>query len=374
MKSKARTILAFALVLSLASLAIACQQAAPAPTPTSAPKAAAQPAAQPTAASQSVAVPTAAPKPAAPTAAPTKAPEAFVPNKPIEFVIFASPGGGSSIFAETLGNIMEQHKIIPVPITRVNKPGGSQAVGMAYLASKKGSDYHWGSCSPSYITAGLTGASETITHKDFTDIAMLALDENVIFVRYESPYKTIKDLVDAAKAKPKSVKAGGTNVGGLDSIFIHMLGKAAGVDFNYIAFQGGGDVNAAVLGGHVDFASANPAEVMPQVEGKTARILAVGSDKRLPGLPDVPTLKESGYDCVVQAMRGINAPPGMSEPARAYYEAAFKKVMDTAEFKKYAEENMLTPYYLNGADTRKFYDKFADMASKALVELGVVKK
>lgn len=374
MRNKARVVLALALVVSLATLAIACQQAAPAPTPTTAPKPAAQPAAAPTAASQSVIVPTAAPKPTAPAAAPTIAPSAFVPNKPVEFVIFASPGGGSSIFAETLKNIIEKYKFIPVPIATVNKPGGSQAVGMAYLASKKGSDYHWGSCSPSYITAGLTGASKTVSYKDFTDISMLALDENVIFVKYDSPYKTIKDLVEAGKPKPKGVKVGGTNVGGLDSIFVHMFGKAAGVDFNYVAFQGGGEVNAAVLGGHVDFASANPSEVMPQVEGKTMRILAVGSDKRLAGLPDVPTLKESGYDCVVQAMRGINAPPEMTEPARAYYEAAFKKVMDTPEFKKYTEENMMTPNYLSGAETRKFYDKFADMAEKALVELGVVKK
>lgn len=370
MRNKGRAILSLALVVSLACLAIACQQAAPAPTPTTAPK----PAAQPTAASQPAAAPTAAAQPAAPTTAPTKAPAAFTPSKPVEFVIFASPGGGSSIFAETLAKIIETNKLMPVPVATVNKPGGSQAVGMAYLASKKGSDYHWGSCSPSYITAGLTGASKTVSHKDFVDIAMLALDENVIFVEYNSPYKTIKDLVDAAKAKPKGINVGGTNVGGLDSIFVHMFGKAAGVEFNYVAFQGGGEVNAAVLGGHVAFASANPAEVMPQVEGKTVRILAVGSDKRLPGLPDVPTLKESGYDCVVQAMRGINAPPEMSEPARAYYEGVFKKVFETPEFKKYAEENMLTPNFLNGADTRKYYDQFADMAEKALVELGVVKK
>ncbi|MDA8124715.1 MAG: hypothetical protein M0009_05965, partial [Deltaproteobacteria bacterium] len=104
----------------------------------------------------------------------------FTPNRPIEFVIFASPGGGSSIFAEVVGSIMEKEKLVPVPVPRVYKPGGSQAVGMAYLHEKKGIPYYFGSTSNSYVTAGLTGASKTISHKDFTDIAILAFDEMVI--------------------------------------------------------------------------------------------------------------------------------------------------------------------------------------------------
>ena len=195
----------------------------------------------------------------------------FTPNRPIEFVIFASPGGGSAIFAETVGGIMEKEKLVPVAVPRVYKPGGSQAVGMAYLHEKKGTPFYLGSTSNSYILAGLTGASKTIGHKDFTDIAILAFDEMVLIARQESPYKTFKDLIAAAKGKPKSIKWGGSNVGGSDSILAAMIGKATGVQFNYIAFQGGGEVNAALLGGHIDVASANPTEVMPQFEGKTMR-------------------------------------------------------------------------------------------------------
>ncbi len=297
----------------------------------------------------------------------------FVPNRPIEFVIFASPGGGSSIFAETVGGIMEKEKLVPVAVPRVYKPGGSQAVGMAYLHEKKGIPYYFGSTSNSYITAGLTGASKTISHKDFTDIAILAFDEMVIMTRTESPYKTFGDLIAAAKAN-KNIKWGGSNVGGSDSILAAMIGKAAGVKFNYIAFQGGGDVNAALLGGHIDIASANPTEVMPQFEGKTMRPLALAAEVRVPELKDVPTLKELGINVVFNTFRGINAPPGIPAEAVAYYQQVAKKVMDTAAFKKYISDNFMTPKFLDGAQTRKHYDKFAQETSIILRELGVVKK
>lgn len=298
----------------------------------------------------------------------------FTPNRPIEFVIFASPGGGSSIFAETVGGIMEKEKLVPVAVPRVYKPGGSQAVGMAYLHEKKGAPFHLGSTSNSYVLAGLTGASKTITHKNFTDIAILAFDEMVLIARQESPYKSFKDLIEAAKAKPKGIKWGGSNVGGSDSILAAMIGKATGVQFNYIAFQGGGEVNAALLGGHIDIASANPTEVMPQFEGKTMRALALAAENRLSGLKDVPTLKELGIDVIFSTFRGINAPPGISAEAVAYYQQVAKKVMETAAFKKYIADNFMTAKFLDGAQTRKFYDSFAERTGPILREFGVVKK
>jgi putative tricarboxylic transport membrane protein len=259
-------------------------------------------------------------------------------------------------------------------VPRVYKPGGSQAVGMAYLHEKKGTPFYLGSTSNSYVLAGLTGASKTITHKNFTDIAILAFDEMVLVARQESPYKSFKDLITAAKAKSKGIKWGGSNVGGSDSILAAMIGKAAGVQFNYIAFQGGGEVNAALLGGHIDIASANPTEVMPQLEGKTMRALAVAAEDRLSGLKDIPTLKELGIDVTFSTFRGINAPSGISAEAAAYYQQVAKKVMETAAFKKYIADNFMTAKFMDGAQTRKFYDNFAERTGVILRELGVVKK
>ncbi|MHB0871252.1 MAG: tripartite tricarboxylate transporter substrate binding protein [Chloroflexota bacterium] len=363
MRNSLRFVLVPVLVASLVVLAAACQQAAPA-APASAPKPASS-------------APTAEAKPAA--AAPTAAPKAaeapaksFTPNKPVEFVVFAAPGGGSSVFAEVIGGIIEKEKLMPVAVPRVHKPGGSQAVGMAYLHEKKPSPFYWGSTSNSYVLAAMTGASKTISHKDFTDIAVLGFDEMAVMVKYDSAYKNMKDLIEAAKAKPKGIKWGGSNVGGSDSILAGMIGKAAGVEFNYIAFQSGGEVNAALLGGHIDMCSANPTEVVPQIEGKTMRAIAVAADNRVPGF-DVPTLKEQGFNVVFSTFRGINAPAGIPDEAVKYYEGVAKKVMETEGFKKYVAENYMTAKFLNGVETRKLYDDFAAQTGAILKELGVVK-
>jgi putative tricarboxylic transport membrane protein len=299
---------------------------------------------------------------------------AFKPTRPIEFVIFAAPGGGSGNFAEVVGSIMEKEKLVPVAVPRVYKPGGSQAIGMAYLHEKKGNPHYFGSTSNSYILASLTGASKTISHKDFTDIAILAFDEMVVFVKQDSPYKTMKDLIDAAKAKPKGIKWGGSNVGGSDSILAAMIGKAAGIQFNYIAFQSGGEVNASLLGGHIDIASGNPTEVMPQFEGKTMRPLVLASEARVDKLPGVPTLKEMGFNVTFSTFRGINAAPGIPAAAVTYYQAAAKKVMESAVFKKYVDDNYMTAKFMDGAQTRKLYDDFAERSNVILRDLGVVKK
>jgi putative tricarboxylic transport membrane protein len=303
--------------------------------------------------------------------------ESFVPKRPIEFVCFASPGGGSGIFAEVVGSIMEKEKIVPVPMPRVFKSGGGFAVGMAYLHEKKGNPHFLGStANPFILTPLLVTASgkKTITHKDFTQIAIIGFDEMAIVVKHDSPYKSIKELVEAAKAKPKSIKFGGTNVGGTDSLLIASLAKAAGVEFNYIAFQGGGEVNAALLGGHVDAMSANPTEILPQVEGKAMRMLAVASEKRLDNFKDIPTLKEQGYNAVFNTHRGITAPPGIPAEAVAYYENAIKKLTETDAYKKYVAENNMTATYMGSAEATKYMNDFADYAGGLLKDLGIAKK
>lgn len=301
----------------------------------------------------------------------------FTPNRPIELVCFASPGGGSGLFAELIGSIMEKDKIVPVPVPRVYKSGGGFAVGMAYLFEKKGNPHFLGSTANPFILTPLAitlSGKKTITHRDFTQIALLAYDEMAIVVKYDSPFKDLKQLIAAAKAKAKSIKFGGTTLSGTDGLLVASLAKAAGVEFNFIAFQGGGEVNAALLGGHIDAMSANPTEMLPQIEGKTMRMLAVASEKRLPGLKDMPTIKELGYNVVFNTMRGLCAPPGISAEAIAYYENAAKKVFDNAAYKKYIAENNMTAEFMGSAGCTKYMNDFADRAASLMRDLGIAKK
>ncbi len=183
------------------------------------------------------------------------------PEKPITFVIQSSAGGGSDIFARTLAAAVEKDKLLPQPIVVENKPGGSGAIAYAYVAGKKKDPYYILTATPSFLTTPLMGLTP-VGLKDFTPIANFAFDQFMLMVNVNSKYKSVSEIVAEAKANPKKVTIGGTQFGGSDSMAIYQIEKAAGIKFNYIVFNGGGEVNAALLGGHVDMASSNPGEAL----------------------------------------------------------------------------------------------------------------
>jgi putative tricarboxylic transport membrane protein len=304
----------------------------------------------------------------------------FVPSKPIELVTFSDPGSGVGLFGELVGSIMEKEHIIPVPMPRVYKPGGGQAIGMAYVAEKKGNPYCLGTSSnPVVVTPIIVGATKkTITHRDLAHIAIIAFDETGILVKYDSPYKTLKDLITAAKSSPpKSIKWGGTSVGSNGNMLSASLAKAAGIQFNYIPFPGGGEANVALLGGHVDVIAGQPSEIMTHIEGKTMRMLALATEERVSGsmLKDVPTLKELGYNNLIfRTFRGICAPLGLSAEAMAYYQDAVKKVTQTAAFKKYLADNNMTGTFMDSAQATKFTNDLVERVTPILIDVGVIKK
>jgi putative tricarboxylic transport membrane protein len=301
----------------------------------------------------------------------------FVPTRPIEFVCPSAAGGGLARFTETVGSIMETEKIVPVAMPRIFKPGGGFAVAMAYIAEKKGNPHFLMSTSGPFVLTPLTvtlSGKKTITHKDLTMIGILGFDEVVMVVKYDAPWKDMKELLAAAKAKPKSIRFGGSYVGSPDSLVVASIAKAAGVEFNYIPFQGGGEMNAALLGGHIDAMSSAPSDMLPHVEAKTMRMLAVAADKRMPRFKDLPTLKEIGCDLVRRTHRGIAAPPGISAEAVAYYESAARKVTETGAFKKYLDDGIMTPTFIGSAQAAKFLDDYADQALSTMRDLGMGKK
>ena len=301
----------------------------------------------------------------------------FVPTRPIEFVCPSAAGGGLARFSETVGSIMESEKFIPVAMPRIYKPGGGFAVAMAYMVEKKGNPHFLMSTSGPFVLTPLTVAlsgKKTISHKDLTMIGILGFDEVVMVVKNDAPWKDIKELLAAAKAKPKSIRFGGSYVGSPDSLVVASIAKATGVEFNYVPFQGGGEMNAALLGGHIDVMSSAPSDMYPHVEAKTMRMLAVAADKRMPRFKDMPTLKEIGCNLVRRTHRGIAAPPGISADVVAYYENAARKVTETSAFKKYLDDGLMTPVFMGSAEASKFLDEYADVALSTMHDLGMGKK
>ncbi len=276
------------------------------------------------------------------------------PEKPITLIVHASAGGGSDIFARTLSAAVEKDKLLPQPIVVENKPGGSGGIAFAYVAGKKKDPYFLLTAVTSFMTTPLMGITP-VGLKDFTPIANFAFDEYMLMVNPKSKYKSVKEIIADAKANPKKITVGGTQLGSSDSICAYLVEKAAGVQFNYVVFNGGGEVNAALLGGHIDIAVSNPGEALELSKAGKVKLLGVYSDKRLPGAPDVPTMKEQGVDVTYVQNRGLVAPADIPADARKVLEEAFAKYMKTDVFKKYLADNMLSAAWMDG-------DTFGEMA------------
>jgi putative tricarboxylic transport membrane protein len=298
---------------------------------------------------------------------------ASFPTKPITFVVPSGPGSGIDIAARYVAEVFEKYKLLSQPIVVEDKPGGSHAVALAYVAGKKKDPYFILGSTASTLFTPLLGNSP-FNYKDFTCIANLSLDDFILMVNAGSKYKSIKDLVDYAKAHPETVTIGGSMVGGPESVNTYRLEKGAGIKLKYVGFGSGGDAITALLGGHIDMASGNPTEIMELVRSNKVRILGILTEKRLSFLPDVPTIKEQGVNVVGLGMwRGVLAPGGIPEDARKVLEEAFSKFSKTAEYKKFHEDNMLTQAYLNGNDFRKFLDQKNDEFSAILKDIGLLK-
>jgi len=294
-------------------------------------------------------------------------------TKPIEFVVHAAPGGGSDIMARMMQSIIEKEKITTHTIAVVNRPGGAGAIAFAYLAGKKGDPHYWLTATTSFLMTPLQGKSKH-NYKDFTALTNLAFDDFFIVVRIDSPYMTLKDLVEASKKRPGELKVGGTYAPGVDAIVAYLIEKETGAKFNYIPFKSGGEVMVALLGGHVELASANPGEALAQVEAKKVRVLGVTSERRMELAPDVPTLKEQGINVVFQQFRSIAAPKDIPQEAVKYYEDLFQKLADSKTWKeKYIKENMLTGDYKTNAETYKLWESENKRYAKILKEMGFIK-
>ena len=295
------------------------------------------------------------------------------PEKPITLIVHAGAGGGSDIFSRTLSAAFEKEKLLPQPIVVENKPGGSGAIAFAYVAGKKKDPYYLLTAVTSFLTTPLMGMTP-VGLKDFTPIANFAFDEYMLMVSPKSKYKSVKDIIADAKANPKKITVGGTQLGSSDSVCAYLIEKAAGVQFNFIVFNGGGEVNAALLGGHIDIAVSNPGEALELSKAGKVKLLGVFSDKRLVGAPDVPTLKEQGVNATYVQNRGLVAPADIPADARKVLEEAVAKYMKTDIFKKYVQDNMLSAAWMDGETFGKWLDGENAKYAVIVKDMGLIKK
>ena len=301
--------------------------------------------------------------------------QAKYPTKNIEVVVPFAPGGGTDNMMRMITAIMEENKWAPVPLNVNNRAGGSGTVGFSYLIGKKGDSHVIAGATPMIVSGKLQGRLPG-NHRDAMTVLMIvAIDELMLSVRTDGPYKTLEDFIAAAKAKPGQLTVGGTGTHNEDHIFAHLLEEKAKIKLKYVPFNSGGEATAALMGGHIDAGIMNPNEIQAQVEAGKAKNLAVAAKKRMSGAPDIPTFEEKGYPFYWEQMRGIVGPAGMTPEAVAWWQDTLKKVASTKKWQDdYIKTNLLTPTTWTGEEANKYLDGITGDYESALAALGGLKK
>ncbi|MFJ7281391.1 tripartite tricarboxylate transporter substrate binding protein [Pseudomonas sp. NPDC099000] len=293
----------------------------------------------------------------------------------VKFMAPGSVGGGYDQTARDLGKALVEAKAAK-SVTFENKGGAGGTLGLAQFANSTKGDPNALLVVGAIMVAGIEQNKPQITLKDVTPIARLFTEYNVIAVRKESEFKTLEDLLKAFKEKPSSITWGGGSKGSIDHIGIADLASKMGIPVNkvnYVAFAGGGEVVAQVLGGQIKVITGGYAELGQYIRNGQFRVLAIGAPERVAGI-DAPTLKESGYDVIIGNWRGVYGAAGLTPEQRKEVTDAVLAAAESKGWKANVETNKWAPNVLTGDEFGKFVDEEHVRLRAMLVEVGLIAK
>jgi putative tricarboxylic transport membrane protein len=304
---------------------------------------------------------------------------AWEPVRPVEFIVPAGTGGGADQMARTIQGIVTKHNLMKQPLVVINKSGGAGGEGFLDLKASSNNPHKIIITLSNLFTTPLaTGIP--FNWKDLTPVAMLALDEFVLWVNSEKPYQTTKDYIAALKAAPAgSLKMGGTGSKQEDQIITVAMEKVIGSKFTYIPYKGGGEVAVQLVGNHVDSTVNNPIEAVAQWRGGKVRPLCVFDSKPMPydekvadgkSWKDIPTCKSEGLDIEYLMLRGIFMTPKATKEQVDYYVDLFKKVRETPEWKDLMSQGAFNTTFMTGDEYSKWVDKEEKTHQSLMKEAG----
>ena len=285
--------------------------------------------------------------------------KAWEPTKTVEFVIPAGTGGGADQMARAIQAIIAKHGLMKQSMVVVNKAGGAGAEGFLDVKEAKG-DPHKLIITLSNLFTTPLATGVPFNWRDLTPVKMMALDEFVLWVNADRPYKTAKDFIEAAKkAGPGKFKQAGTGSKQEDQIISAAIEQATGTKFTYIPFKGGGAVAVQLVGNHVDFTVNNPIEAVAHWRSGKLKALCVFDAQRMPykqkitstmSWYDVPPCKDQGLPVEYIMLRGIFMAGGVTKDQVDYYVGLLKKVQGTPEWKDLMEKGAFNQTSLEGTE------------------------
>jgi len=274
------------------------------------------------------------------------------PTKQINLIIQAAPGGLSDTVARAVA--AELQKNLGVPVVCTNKPGASGAVAMSYVQASAPDGYTIGYVPVELSMVKALGFASDIEPNAFDLLGSANISQATVTVKADAPWKTLKELIDYAKTNPGKLKVGNSGTGSIWHIAGVSLEKAAGVQFNHVPFDGAAPAIAALMGGKIDVVPVSIMEVKSGVENGQLRVLGIMGDEKSEYLPDVPTLKELGYDCNVAAWGGFAAPKGLPKEVKDVLIPAMEKAINSDSFKEIAKQRGFSVFAKNPEDFAAF--------------------
>lgn len=298
------------------------------------------------------------------------------PNRPVQFIVPAGTGGGADQMARVIQGIVSKHSLMRQPMVVVNKAGGAGAEGFLEAKAARGNPHMLVVTLSNLFTTPLaTGVP--FNWRDLTPIQMMALDEFVLWVHADSPWRTVADFVAAAKAG--RLRMGGTGSKQEDQIITAAITRATGAQFTYVPFRGGGEVAVQLVGRHIDATVNNPIEAVTHWRSGALRPLCVFDERRLPvtermtdtmAWSDIPTCKEAGLDVEYLMLRGIFGAPGITAPQIAFYVDLLNKVRETPEWRDLMTQGAFNTTGMNGEPFRAWLEREEQRHRSLMQEAG----
>src|SRR6185295_5024664 len=296
------------------------------------------------------------------------------PTKPIELVSPTSAGSGTDIYARALADIVQKNKLLPQAFLVQNRTGGGGLIAYNYFQTKRGDPYVMLAATGT-IAIMAARADVNIGLENYTPLALFAVDPQAVMVNADLPYKTLKDLAEAARKAPDTIVGAIPTPLGTARIVIHELEKLVpGAKFKFVTFKGGGEAVLSVAGGHTHFTTENLSEGLALLEAKKVRAIAITSLKRMPQLPDLPTATEAGYKIEAGTIRGFVFPAGVPKDIATMMEGVLERAHKTQAWKDHAKRYYYEDRYLGSADYAKFLVQRMDEYREFLSDIGATGK
>lgn len=313
-------------------------------------------------------------------AAPGSAAAAWQPTRPISFVVTGGSGGGADQMARMIQSIVAKHKFSNQPMIVTIENGGGGGQGFIDIKESKGNAEKIMIALANLYTVPLT-TNLPFNWRDTTPVALMALDQFVLWVNSKSPYHTATEYIKAVKGKPDAFKMGGAGAKREDEVATKIIEDATGAKFKFIPYRGGGEITAQLVGQHIDSDVNNPIEHVSTWRSGQVRPLCVMDSEPMPykkpivdnmSWNSVPTCKSEGIDAEYQMIRGIFMPKGVTKEQVSYYENLLKKVVQTEEWKEYIERGAYKNLFLTGDAFLNYLQKDEAKTKSIMIKAGMI--